>query len=103
MGCRAGVNERVTVSLPAELLVKESGTKEGRLRGEVVLIGCGVCEVGVPAVEVGVPLRKPPGAANGGILPGQRAADAADRYSRQSPVPQTISVVSRRNNRVGGS
>jgi hypothetical protein len=53
--------------------------------------------------SVGVSVRKLPGAAIGGISPGQRTATAALWHSRQRPVWQTISVVTSSNSRVCGS
>jgi hypothetical protein len=61
-------------------------------------------EVPLAVVEhVGVSVRKLPGAAIGGISPGQRTATAALWHSRQRPVRQTISVVASNNSRVCGS
>jgi hypothetical protein len=54
-------------------------------------------------IVVGVSVRKLPGAAIGGISPGQRTATAALWHSRQRPVRQTISVVTSNNSRVCGS
>lgn len=45
------MHDRATGVLAAPVF-KESGTKWGRLRGEVVPVGRGVGESGVPAVEV---------------------------------------------------